>query len=80
ILHCSREKIVLILIHEVSFNVKLQKIQPFFHTLYKRMKGLKIILKQFKPTKKRVMELALGDQKNHMNLRLKILDLNLILI
>ncbi|KKN25171.1 hypothetical protein LCGC14_0887540 [marine sediment metagenome] len=71
ILHCSREKIVLILIHEVSFNVKLQKTIPFFHTLYKRMKGLNIFLKQFKPTKKRVMELALGDQMKSYKFKIK---------
>jgi len=71
ILHCSREKIILILIHEVSYNVKLQRTLLFYHTLYERMKGLNIILKQFKPTKKRVMELAVGDQMKSFEFNIK---------
>ncbi|HEC37567.1 MAG TPA: hypothetical protein ENI29_04980 [bacterium] len=59
ILRCSRENIILILIHEVSFNMNLQRNQPFFNRLYERIKGLKIVLKQSLITKERVMDLTI---------------------
>ena len=59
ILLCSRENIILILIHEVSFNMNLQRNQPFFNRLYERIKGLNIVLKQSLITKERVMNLTI---------------------
>ena len=59
ILRCSRENTILILIHEVSFNINLQRNQPFFNRLYERIKGLNIVLKQSLITKERVMELTI---------------------
>jgi len=40
IMRCLREEIVLILIHEVSFNPKLGKNQPFFNKLYSRINSV----------------------------------------
>ncbi|MHA1932484.1 MAG: hypothetical protein ACW96X_08085 [Promethearchaeota archaeon] len=44
IFRCQRENIILILIHEVSFNVESQKTLPFFSKLYKRLRGIHISL------------------------------------
>ena len=71
ILYCSREKIILILIHEVSFNVKLQKTQPFFYKLYGRIEGANIVLTQSLYTKKRVMDLAIKDQSYSFQFEIK---------
>jgi len=59
ILRCQREKITLILLHEVSFNVKLQKTLPFFHSLYKRIKGVNIFLEKSPVSKERVMNIEI---------------------
>ena len=62
ILRCQRENITLILLHEVSFNVKLQKTLPFFHSLYKRIKGINIFLSRTLTSKERVMKIEVGDK------------------
>ena len=59
ILRCSRERIALILIHEVSFNMRLKQNLPFFNKLYERIKGINIVLRQSPITKKLVMEFML---------------------
>jgi len=71
ILHCSRENIILFFIHEVSFNPTLQRTRPFFNSLYERMKGLNITLKQFKPTKKRIMVLKTKGHRNSIEFKIK---------
>lgn len=63
IFRCQREKINLILIHEVSFNVKSQQSQPFFHRLYERIKGVQITLLKSFITDQRTMELTVRDSK-----------------
>jgi len=60
ILRCQRENITLILLHEVSFNVKLQKTLPFFHSLYKRIKSVNIFLRKSLISKDREMVIEIG--------------------
>lgn len=62
ILRCQRESITLILLHEVSFNVKLQKTLPFFHSLYKRIKGVNIFLTKSPISKERSMQIEVEDK------------------
>jgi hypothetical protein len=61
ILRCQREDIALILLHEVSFNVKLQKTLPFFYSLYKRIKGVYFFLSKSQISKGRTMKIEAGD-------------------
>jgi len=60
ILRCQRESIALILIHEVSFNVKIQKTMPFFYSLYKRIKSVNISLTKSPISKEREMKIEIG--------------------
>lgn len=71
ILRCQREKITLILLHEVSFNVKLQKTLPFFHSLYKRIKGVNIFLEKSPVSKERVMSIEIGKKDASLYFQLK---------
>ena len=71
ILRCQREKITLILLHEVSFNVKLQKTLPFFHSLYKRIKGVNISLIKSSISKERVMKIEIGKEIASLYFQLK---------
>lgn len=45
VLFCQINNLILILIHEVSYNPSLEKIVPFFHKLYSRLKCIEIELK-----------------------------------
>jgi predicted ATP-dependent serine protease len=45
ILFCKQNKIILILIHEVTYSPKDECIRPFFYKLYDRIKTIDIILK-----------------------------------
>ena len=61
IMRCLREEIVLILLHEVSFNPKVGKNLPFFNKLYSRINSVNVNLsKSFNSNKKR-MELVYRD-------------------
>lgn len=62
ILRCQRESITLILLHEVSFNVKLQKTLPFFYSLYKRIKGVNIFLSKSPISKERTMQIEVENK------------------
>ncbi|MFX0106024.1 MAG: hypothetical protein ACFE75_11100 [Candidatus Hodarchaeota archaeon] len=44
ILFCKRNNIILILIHEVTYSPKLERIRPFFYKLYDRIKTIDIVL------------------------------------
>ncbi|MFX1346706.1 MAG: hypothetical protein ACFFAI_16540 [Promethearchaeota archaeon] len=70
IIRCQRENIALILLHEVSFNVKLQKTLPFFHSLYKRIKGVDIYLNNSSISKERVMKIEIGKEIASLNFQL----------
>ncbi len=70
ILRCQREKITLILIHEVSFNVKLQKTLPFFNSLYKRIKGVNISLIKSPISNEREMQIEVGKKVILLNFQM----------
>ncbi|MFX0083816.1 MAG: hypothetical protein ACFE94_18860 [Candidatus Hodarchaeota archaeon] len=70
ILRCQREDITLILIHEVSFHAKLQKTVPFFHSLYNRIKGVNIFLRKSLNSKRRLMEIEMGNKATSLHFRL----------
>jgi len=63
ILRCQRESINLVLIHEVSFDVKAQRTRPFFSKLYNRIRGVNITLLRSFISSQRTIELAYGDRK-----------------
>lgn len=61
IFRCQRENINLILIHEVSFDVKTQRTRPFFSKLYERIRGVHISLSKSFISNQRTIELAFND-------------------
>ncbi|MFW9866130.1 MAG: hypothetical protein ACFFEN_08545 [Candidatus Thorarchaeota archaeon] len=62
ILKCQRKQITLVLLHEVMFDISTQRTRPFFHKLYKRIKGGNINLGKSLISKELVMEIVRGDQ------------------
>jgi hypothetical protein len=70
ILRCQREHIALILIHEVSFNVKLQKTLPFFNSLYERIRSVNIYLSKSPISKERGMKIEIGKSATTLNFKL----------
>ena len=74
IMRCLRENIVLLLIHEVSFNPGLGRTQPFFNKLYSRIQSVSITLsKNFKSNIK-VMEIDCGEKSEVRKLNYEIGD------
>jgi len=74
IMRCLRENIILILIHEVSFNPSSGKTQPFFNKLYSRIQTVSITLsKNFRSNVKK-MEIDCGDKSNGRKLNYEIRD------
>ena len=61
IFRCQRESINLILIHEVSFDVKTQQTRPFFAKLYERIRGVHISLLKSFISNQRTMELKFNN-------------------
>ena len=82
IMRCLREDIVLILIHEVSFDPTLGKNQMFFNKLYSRINSVNVFLsKPFRNTSKpKRMELKLRDNETTSELRYKILERGISLV
>jgi len=82
IMRCLREEIVLVLIHEISFNPTLGKNQIFFNKLYSRINSVNICLsKPFNPTSKtKRMELQLRDEQITSELKYKILERGISLV
>ena len=60
ILKCQREEVILILIHEVTFDVSTQQTRPFFHKLYDRIKGFQITLNKSIFSKERTLDINTG--------------------
>ena len=60
---CLRENINLILIHEVSFDVKTQQTHPFFSKLYERIRGVHINLSKSLITNQRTIDLIGNDHQ-----------------
>ena len=74
IMRCLREDIILILIHEVSFDPSSGKTQPFFNKLYSRIQTVNITLsKNFRSNVKK-MEIDYGDKSNGRKLNYEIRD------
>ena len=61
IFRCHRDKINLILIHEVSFDVNSQQTRPFFSKLYDRLGGVHITLTKSFNSNQRVLKLIVHD-------------------
>jgi ABC-type dipeptide/oligopeptide/nickel transport system ATPase component len=82
IMRCLREDIVLILIHEVSFDPVLGKNRMFFNKLYSRINSVNVFLsKPFRNTSKtKRMELKLRDNETTSELRYKILERGISLV
>jgi hypothetical protein len=74
IMRCLREKIILILIHEVSFNPSSGKTQPFFNKLYSRIQTVSITLSKNFRSNKKTMEIDCGDKLNGRKLNYEIRD------
>jgi hypothetical protein len=70
IFRCKRELINLLLIHEVSFDVKLQRTRPFFSKLYERIRGVDISLSKSFISNQRTMELSLNKTQFSFNFTL----------
>ena len=80
IMRCLREEIVLILIHEVSFNPKLGKNQPFFNKLYSRINSVNVNLSKPFNSKTKSMKLVSKDNQITSELKYKIIERGIILI
>lgn len=70
ILRCQRESINLILIHEVSFDVKSQRTRPFFSKLYERIRGVDISLSKSFVSHQRTMDISLNKSRYSLNFTL----------
>ncbi|MFX1419608.1 MAG: NB-ARC domain-containing protein [Promethearchaeota archaeon] len=57
ILFCQMNEIVLILIHEVTYSPKLDKVRPFFYKLYDRIKTIDIVLSNIYNKEKKKMQI-----------------------
>jgi RecA/RadA recombinase len=80
IMRCLREEIVLILIHEVSFDPKLGKNQPFFNKLYSRINSINVSLSKPFNSKIKRMELLSKDNKITSKLKYQILESGISLV
>ena len=80
IMRCLREEIVLILIHEVSFDPKLGKNQPFFNKLYSRINSVDVSLSKSFNSKTKRMELLSRNKQITSELKYKILDRGISLV
>ena len=79
-MRCLREEIVLILIHEVSFNPALGKNQPFFNKLYSRINSVNVSLSKPFGSKSKSMELASRDELIAKEVKYKIKNKGISLI
>ena len=80
IMRCLREDIVLILIHEVSFNPKLGKNQPFFNKLYTRINSINVRLSKPFNSKTKHMKLVSKDNRITKELKYEILERGISLV
>jgi len=80
IMRSLREEIVLILIHEVSFDPKLGKNQPFFNKLYSRINSVNISLSKPFNSKTKRMKVVSKDNKITSELKYQILERGISLV
>ncbi len=62
ILFCQRNNIILVLIHEVSFDPNLMKNRPFFNRLYDRISSMDIVLSNIHNSQNKKMKLCVKNQ------------------
>lgn len=74
IMRCLRDNIILILIHEVSYNPSLEKTQPFFNKLYSRIQAININLSKSFNSNVKEMKITCGDTLDGRKLNYEILD------
>lgn len=67
IFRCQREHINLLLLHEVSFDVNLQRTRPFFSKLYDRIRGVDISLSKSFVSHRRTMDISLNKSRYSLN-------------
>ena len=82
IMRCLREEILLILIHEVSFDPKIGKNRPFFNKLYSRINSIHVSLSKpfnFKSKTNR-MKLLSKDKQIMSELKYEILERGISLV
>ncbi len=63
LLYCIREKIHLVLLHEVSFDIKVEQQRPFLHKLYSRLYVLHIHLLKLFNSQKKKMKIISGESR-----------------
>jgi len=80
IMRCLRDNIILVLIHEVSFNPSSGKTQPFFNKLYSRIQTVNITLSKNFRSNKKTMEIDCGDNSNGRRLNYEIRDSGISLL
>ena len=80
IMRCLREEIVLILIHEVSFDPALGKNQPFFNKLYSRINSVNVFLSKPFNSKTKRMEILSKEKQITSKLKYEILERGISLI
>lgn len=61
IMFCQREDIVLVLIHEATYDPKSDRQAPFCHKLYDRIDTLDIVLEKEFSTQQKIMHIDLGN-------------------
>jgi hypothetical protein len=61
IMTCQKEDIILLLIHESSFNPNLNQNKPFFYKLYDRIKSLDVTLSRDHTSGEKIMTLISRD-------------------
>ena len=74
IMRCLREKIVLVLIHEVSYVPALGKTRPFFNKLYSRIQTVSITLSKNFHSNIKEMKIDCGCNSNGRRLNYEIRD------
>ncbi|MBY8986759.1 MAG: hypothetical protein KGD65_16925 [Candidatus Lokiarchaeota archaeon] len=70
IFRCQRESINLLLIHEVSFDVKTQRTRPYFSKLYERIRGVNISLSKCLISNQRMLDLAFNNRQSSFKFNL----------
>ena len=80
VMRCLREEIVLVLLHEVSFNPKLGKNQPFFNKLYSRINSVNVYLSKSFNSNAKQMDLLSRDEEILKGLKYKIKERGISLV
>ncbi|MFW9874628.1 MAG: hypothetical protein ACFFG0_16095 [Candidatus Thorarchaeota archaeon] len=71
ILFCKMNDIILILIHEVTYSPKLDKLRPFFYKLYDRIKTIDLVLSNIYNDKKKNLQILFNNIKWKYQFQLK---------